>query len=223
MSIRDESEWERHESYGMLRFSRITGSSSRLFGSSINHGFSIEFQLFPGRVNRSHHENMYSRDGMKPIAVARMSPAQFATLLTSMEASEGVPVTITRVGGKAMEPPPFRDENAQTVAEFEERMDEVLGKINSVKDEVIKILDERKLPKGFKERVLSKIEDIMTEMRYNLPFVGEQFQRTVEKTVIEAKAEVDSFITAAIQKTGIAALRKKDRVMLPTIDIGDDD
>ena len=44
---------------------------------------------------------------------------------------------------------------------------------------------------------------------YNhLPFAIDMFGKQMEKTVLEAKAEVDAHVTDVIMKTGIEAVRK---------------
>ena len=47
----------------------------------------------------------------------------------------------------------------------------------------------------------------------NFSFFEEQFEEQLDKTVAEAKGEVDAFITNAVQKTGLEALQKEGKML----------
>ena len=58
----DEKHFE-HESYGMLAFSRITGNSGRLFGSSLpNQGTSIRLRIAQGMRRHALGQDWYSAE-----------------------------------------------------------------------------------------------------------------------------------------------------------------
>lgn len=81
-----------HPSYGTLVFSRRNGSSTPLFGSSIEHRDSIAITLYHADITKGLYcDSIYSN---KKIVEVEMSYSQFAEAITSMNMASGVPVTI---------------------------------------------------------------------------------------------------------------------------------
>jgi hypothetical protein len=96
-----------HPSYGHAAFTRVTGGIGRLYGSAItDHGSCVELKISTSELVRDRglsYEHYYARDR---IITVMFSEAQFATLITTMNVSEGAPCTINRREGKAVESPP---------------------------------------------------------------------------------------------------------------------
>lgn len=70
-----------HPSFGTLRFTKIYGGPTSLFGSSIEHSNTVELEIFHADVTRGLHQDTYF--GSKPILRAEMSYSQFAEAITS--------------------------------------------------------------------------------------------------------------------------------------------
>lgn len=83
-----------HPAYGMLSFSRRSGSKTPLFESSIEHRDTIAMTLTHGDVTRGLNTDWYHGNGI--IAEVEMSYSQFAEAITSMNMGSGVPVTVRR-------------------------------------------------------------------------------------------------------------------------------
>jgi hypothetical protein len=50
---------------------------------------------------------------------------------------------------------------------------------------------------------------IVQHIGSNMPFVGQQFQRQLNKSVVEAKSEVAAFFDHEINRLGVTALKEK--------------
>ena len=50
------------------------------------------------------------------------------------------------------------------------------------------------------------IEVTKSWLKSNIPYLAEQFAEQMDKTVTEAKAEVEAYVTQTIQRTGLDAL-----------------
>ena len=88
---------DKHESYGMLQFSRVSGGAKALFGSSIQHKDTIVMRLKEGEVSRELNSDYFF--GENEIVECEMSYSQFAEAITSMNMGTGVPVTIRYIQG----------------------------------------------------------------------------------------------------------------------------
>lgn len=193
-----EFEKETHPSYGMLRFTRVNGGSRNLFGSSIPHQNTIRLTLCKGNVERTLNTDFYSAGGQ--IAEVEMSYSQFAELIGSMNVGNGVPVTIKWLQGEGqIENCPYVDKRMLFEKEFKAKLDSTNETANQLVSEVKDLFNEKKsLTKKDKEEILAKLARISREINENSQFVYEQFNEQMDKTVSEAKGEVDAFVVNKI-------------------------
>jgi ElaB/YqjD/DUF883 family membrane-anchored ribosome-binding protein len=63
--------------------------------------------------------------------------------------------------------------------------------------------------KGDREAILGKLRMLMQNINSNMPFVQSQFNEAMDKTVTEAKAEVEGFVEGKIRALGIDALQSE--------------
>lgn len=197
----------KHPAMVTVSFTRQNWPGVSLFGSSVKNHTVIALKITPCYMNRS-----LSRDStlgsIQPIAEVLLSPMQFAELLTSMNVGSGVPGTLHYLNGEIYEPPEMPTKSEQFRNEISEVVNETLSALKSAQDKINSILEDDK-PIGKKGKVelrglLSRLERLA---KSTLPFIGEQFSKQMSKTVVEAKAEVDAFVTHAIQETGLKAIR----------------
>jgi hypothetical protein len=115
-----------------------------------------------------------------------LSPAQFAELLTTMNSGPGVPGTLEKV----------MKNRAQ---EFKDAL-----------SEVTKIVEEKKaLSKSDCKQIMGILSSMVMQFESNMPFYVGQFEEAAEKIAVQTKAEVDAFITHAVQSTGLETLRNQ--------------
>jgi predicted nucleic acid-binding Zn-ribbon protein len=138
-----------------------------------------------------------------------LSPAQFAELLTTLNVGGGVPGTLQSFDGKQIEQLEVTESESKRVREHYEKMLKV--KRAEVKEEIKAIeaeMDEKKtLTIDLKKRIKAVLESLTVQSEGSMPFYIDQFQEATERVVVQAKAEVDAFVTHAIQQTGLEQLR----------------
>jgi len=202
----DEKEFS-HESYGMVGFSRVQGSTGRIFGSSLPDQ-STFIRLRVTRGTRRHHlgRDWYHGDH-KTMVELDLSAAQFAELLTSMNMGSGIPCTLRFAEGRQMEKCPEEKLEAQQVRDdFKEKVAQVAQNMNDSRKKIDSILAKPNITKADRKEVESLLELIVQDVRSNMPFWLDQFQEATGKIITSAKAEIDSFMTHAVMTAGYKAL-----------------
>lgn len=213
-----------HPSYGMIRFSRRQGGDGKLFGSSVQHQHTVSVTITEGSVTRDLKCDWYA-DG-KRIVEVEMSPAQFAEALMSMN-TIGVPCTIRRridengnfVG---IDPCPLENKREQFQKEFEDDLKEIASILDGGSKEINEILDKKSINKGDRETIRSVIDKLKTELKANLPYVLTMFNEQMEKTVTEAKGEVEAFTEHKLRSVGLEKvleqLQQADQGLIQIVD-----
>lgn len=197
-----------HESYGLIGISRYTGGDDVLFGSSIKHRNGISLHISTAEHTRDlSHDWYYAR---KKLIEVNMSPSQFAELITTPNVGMGVPCTIRQFNGQGMENPPFEHRAETFRQEFQERVDKVADGGTLYMKEALDLLESKPtITKGDRETIKNALRMLMQEVRSNLPFVQKQFQEQMDKTVAEAKAEVEAFVEHKVRSLGLEAIKEQ--------------
>lgn len=203
---------EQHESYGVIGAHRIQGGDGKLFGSSIKHFNGIRISIKRAEKIRDLNEDRFF--GKEQLIEVELSPSQFSQFITSMNIGDGVPCTLRRVNGERMAECPEVNQRETFEKEFKQKIRDVTHKMDEIVEEVKETFEKKSLNKGDRIEILNKLHLLMQEIRLNLPFVQSQFNESMEKTVREAKGEVESFIAqrmnslaqSAIGENGASAL-----------------
>jgi len=197
-----------HESFGLLSFSRVQSNVAKhLFGSSIKHQNTIRMKINRAEENRG--LNRYWFYPKEQIVEIEMSYSQFTEAITSMNTS-GVPCTILYVDRQKMEDPPGQSQRELFEKEFEEKVHGVTNLLEDLKRMSSNILDK---PGGLKaaekESIKGLINKIVMEVRQNLPFIQNSYNKALDKTTMEAKSEIESFINHQVHTLGLEAFKKQ--------------
>lgn len=89
-------------------------------------------------------------------------------------------------------------------------MHEISTKLENLTKRAEEILEDRKAPtKTKKEEILNSIDLLKQEIYSNIPFMAEQFNKQMDKTVSEAKGEVEAFVDSKVHSLGIEGLKKE--------------
>lgn len=202
----DDTRYETHESYGMMRFSRTSGHAETLFGSSIQHSELINLSISPGSVKRDLNNDWYHADGASHIEV-EMSHSQFSEAITSMNMGSGVPVTIKRLNGKRVANPTFTNKRLQFAKEFETQMKDLKNAMTEFTENAKDVLTNKKtLSKADRADILRGIERLHNEIALNIPFIAEQYNEQLDKTTQEAKGEIEAFTASKLNQLGLTKL-----------------
>jgi len=197
---------ETHESYGLVGVSRRTGDPGPLFGSSIRHGNYVALTVRRAEKNRDLHRHWYF--GHESLIQVEMSNTQFAEMITSMNIGDGVPCTIRYIENKRMENPPETQQRQIFEDEFKADVQKVGGKISSAIENAKMLLSTKgTIKKADKQRIIGLLESVAQDINSNMPFVETQFNNAMDKSVHEAKGEIEGFIQNKITSLGIEAIR----------------
>ncbi|KKN59272.1 hypothetical protein LCGC14_0543710 [marine sediment metagenome] len=185
-----------HPSYGMISFSRGQGSDATLFGSSIKHHNTIRVTISHAERHMDNGtEHIFDR---ARIVEAIMSPTQFADAITGMNTS-GVPITLQWTAGKGhIDSPEFINKREGFEKEFTERVRGIKDKMS----ETIEKAKDKKAPRW----LVHDLEITKGWFESNIPYLAEQFDEQMDKSVTEAKAEIEAYVSAIIHQTGLQAL-----------------
>lgn len=205
-----------HPSYGILSLSRssIGGNGVALFGSSILHNDTIRLNISAGTLDRhSNQSRCYPKHGREDQYVeVEMSYSQFAEAITSLNMGGGVPVTVLAVKGQRMPPCPYEDKQQMLQNEFEALASEVTRDIYRQKEEIEQLLQNKKsLNSSDKSFILSALGNAAAKIDDHMPFIRQLFQEQMEKTVTEAKGEIESFLQNKMNSMALEALLKNQK------------
>ena len=195
-----------HPSFGTLRFSKIYGGPTSLFGSSIEHSNTVELEIFHADVTRGLHQDTYF--GSKPILRAEMSYSQFAEAITSFGNGTGIPITIrfTEKDGRIPRCD-FVSKRQQFVEEFEEERKSITeGSEQLLKDVESLFMSKKTFTKADKEDIIKKLQKLSQDLGCNMDFIASQFNEQMDKTVMEAKGEIEAFCQNKINSIANGAL-----------------
>lgn len=208
MAAFDDEVVDRHPSYAMAGFYRVSGDPGPLFGSTLarHHGFVV---LRIKRAARHHslgHDSFMGMPGGSLVEV-KLSNMQFAELLTQMNVGDGVPVTLSVFNGERVPGPDAITLEATKVREgFREKMRALARDVKQDRQEIQTLIEKKSLTKDDRETIKRKLEKIVREIGSNAPFMLEQFEEATGRVVTAAKAEVDAFVTHAVTTAGMKAL-----------------
>ena len=129
-----------------------------------------------------------------------MSQSQFAQAITSLNMGAGVPVTLRRLHDQYIEPCPFVDKREQFNNEFREDMNALTRKLTEATKHVEKLIEEKRtFNKADKDQILSALKSVTSQLASHYPYMYSMFNEQMDKTVTEAKAEIESHLQARME------------------------
>lgn len=195
-----------HPSYGTLLFNRACGGETALFGSSIKHRDTITMKLYHADITRGLSNDWIHGNNL--ITEIEMSYSQFAEAITSFGCESGVPCTIRYTEKDGIAPEcDFVSKREQFTGEFKEQTNKAMEKSKELIDEVAELFSSKKtLTKADKENILKKLNMLNSDIGSSIGFIADQFNEQMDKTVMEAKGEIESFCQNKINSIASASL-----------------
>ena len=192
---------ESHPSYGTIKFTRVHGASQVLFNSSVSHQYSIMVEISAASRYRSLSTDHIMDEGQ--ILTAYMTNAQFADAITGINQGGGTPITIKFVKGDTeMRPePPIENKREEFVKDHKDSLETTVTQLEE-------LIQHPRLPVAARR----KAERIKNGMINSMPFLADQFERQMERTITEAKAEIEAFALHREQSMGKAAVLDHDNI-----------
>jgi 16S rRNA G966 N2-methylase RsmD len=207
-------DYYKHPTFGIMSICRTSGGVSTLFGSSIKHNNTIRIEISHAELCRNlNRDVIFDREKIVEI---EMSPTQFADAITGLNIGCGIPVTIKWIGKSEGEnlihtEPPYQNKVEQFNDEFEVTMKDLAKRF----DTLIELANESHAQK----RLIREIELLKQSYAGHAPFITRQFSEQMEKTITEAKGEVEAFVTHAVQSYGLEAIRNQAPQIVETQNI----
>jgi hypothetical protein len=192
----------------MMGFFRTqsSGRGPRLFQSHTDNSTFIHLVIKQAEV--SHYLGRDRVHGKEVVVDVALSASQFAELLTTMNMGDGVPCTITNIGGKSIPNPPTSASVAAKVrSNFRKEVRTQMEGLESLQTEIASILSKPNILKTDKEKISSKMTELINLFSSHAPFMLDSFEEATEKVVSSGKAEFDAFLTHAINKAGLEAFK----------------
>ena len=213
----DEETREEHPTYGLVGFSRTSHGppGENLFGSSIQHMNTITLRIRRAEKHRDLNRDWYfARENLIEVS---MSPTQFAEAITCMNVGDGIPCTLKYVGGKDMGRCPEHNQRQVFCDEVKHSVNKAMEDAKALVCEANELLAKKNTTIGDKKRIAHLVQMLMQHIISDMPFVHRQFDEAMDKTVSEAKGEVEAFFLNKIHSLGLDALQDRLIDLLPGI------
>lgn len=206
------TEMHEHPSYGMIGISRTSGTSRRLFGSSLDgHYTTFRLRIVPGEWTHDLHEDRYYGRHL-PLIEVELSATQFLEAITAMNHGSGVPCTIRSFDGKQVEEPPaIQTEVERIKAGFGDALKDKLVEMKARRKDIEKATE--KLPVKAKEQIRVALDVMIAQLGSNMKFYMDQFDEAVVRREVAAKHEVETFASHVLQAAGLAALADRPELI----------
>jgi len=208
---------ELHPAQGIAQFSRASSNGGVLFGSQLEHHYTIYRLTISGglAIQREGEPETYLDEDVK-ISVD-FSADQFAHLITNMNVKPGTPCTIRRLNHKAVEPLPERPTNMSRIRDdFKKQLSRLIKELESSEQEMSSIVAEGKpLGKAKQRSILMLFRKFRQEIESNIPFTLDMFHEATVNTVNHAKQEVHSTMQLVLEQAGLQAVQ--NRLIAPTL------
>jgi hypothetical protein len=204
----ETEELETHPAYGQISVTRVQGHA-KLYGSAIeDHGTFICIKIKHSK--RRFHLLRYWFSSGRNIVEVHLSQAQYAEFLTTPNMGEGVPCTLSRLGGESVPgiAPSMKTEVERVVRGFVEDQAEIVDKLRAKVDHGLSLLRKSRIGKGDREHLRGVLEYVMREVEANRPFAVESFKEAAEKVVVAGKAEIEAFTMSAVMRLGLSSIRQ---------------
>jgi len=189
-----------HPSYGQISISRVTSTNSiPFYGSQLKHSGYVELEIKHSRLYRSLHEDKFY-DGESIVRV-RMTAMQFSQMITSLNIGGGTPVTLTRLNGKMVEDPPFRDEREEIKKDVHKKAKKAVTDLTVALQRLQELSEPNsKVSKVDLREITTLFRRGVMEVEENIPFIVEQFEEAVDVMVADGRADIEAHLADAIAR-----------------------
>lgn len=190
----------RHPAFAQIGASRVSGHTN-LYDSDFDHNAFMTVTISRSQLRRNLANDWHSaREELIHVA---MSEAQWATFVSSPNVGSGVPCTLQHIGREQV--PGLPSPQART-DQFRGEVDAAMTKALAALQKLANELDGSGLPKGKAAALRELVSAAHGAIRGTVPFVAEQFDEHMEKTVERAKAEIHGYMTGALMRSGMDAI-----------------
>lgn len=206
--MKDDRIREDHPSFGMINWSRISsgGAGTELFGSDLRHSQMISLTISTGHRTRHLSQDWYHDDSV--VAQVYMSTAQFSEFITTPNAAS-VPCTFIHradIEGMVEDYPGHPGAEELSRDGFKKDVRATMQQAQDLADKATVTLKGGNLKASDRKELLHDIQQLMQQVKSNLPFIADQFSEAMDKTVTDGKQELEAFASETVRRHGLAAL-----------------
>lgn len=209
-----------HSGYGVMTITRQqVNPPTALFGSSIKHGNVINVTISHADLKRGINHDWYHANGR--ICEIELSLSQFADMITSIGNGDGVPCTIHFTERDGYIPRiDYESKIEQHRGEFKDQLSDVKSSIKNVYDIAEELFSSKKtLNKADKQKILDALAKANRDIGCNAEYALDCFNEQMEKSVTEARGEIEAFMQNQIQNIAMKAIATNvDENGLPDFD-----
>lgn len=197
---------ENHPAYTCIRANRVSGAAN-LYGSDFNHHHYISVTISRSEKHR-HLANDWYHDKDELITV-NMSESQWAHFISSLNVGSGSPCTMSRLQGQPNygiipEIPKPKSLTDQFSKEIKKSLED---DIDALRKMAASLTGEKPMGKKEQAELAKKISHMAGSIAESVGFVADQFDEHVEKTVDNAKSEINAYALRQVVETGIKVLQ----------------
>lgn len=205
----DEHSYE-HPAFAQIQANRVQGTTT-LYDSDFIHDRYISIRIHRSQLNRNLARDWHF--AREQYVEVKLSEAQWATFVSSLNTGGGVPCTLYYLAGKEIPELPYRNERAAIEGDLKEKLDkmqrEMAAAILAVEGELGTSVSQKK-----KDAVLSRLRQVQRTVGDSLPFMAKSFDEHMEKTIERAKTEVHGYVNSVIARAGLDAIAAGGQVPL---------
>ncbi len=199
---------EYHPSFGQIYIGRESSRNTHLYGSSIPHSQVVTLEIKHSVKHTSHHNENYHAYSAPIIKIA-LSEAQFAQLITSFNMGDGVPCTLRSIRGEHIPASEEQNQSKKVHSDLKNQFKKFSVKVEEGTEKVNEILNKKGTINKSERVKISKIhESLIQDIKSNLPFLHQCMMESYDKTISQAKTEIDAFHKQSLMKMGLEQLQK---------------
>jgi hypothetical protein len=204
---------EDHPSYGMIGISRFTCTPPmNLFGSSVKHHAAISLRINKAHKRRSLSADRYFTDDT--LVEITLSAAQFAEMVATPNVGDGIPCTLDYLNPKMstlavgkISPCPEENERQMVHDDFKREMRNLADGLKDLVAQAAALHEKPSVTKGDREAFVKLADTLKCKIENSLPFIHAQFTEATERTVADAKANLEAFVGNLSRSLGDSQLK----------------
>lgn len=204
-----------HPAFGLVSINRNRSTGKRLYASDLTHHEVITLTF--------HESEQLEQDGLvrhrlsgsrrkSPLLEVSLSPAQWATMISSFGMGDGVPCTINSLIRGEYERLPEIGFNESTRERYERQIRESserqLEKINEKLAALGELVAKGKAGKRELESVYNDLAGAIKNLPGNLSYSTQLIQESMDKIVASGKAELEATAIGVATRLGVSELNR---------------
>lgn len=207
---------------GMIGVSRVQQGSRKLFGSDVETNDAILLTI--KRAEKCRELNRTWVHGTEKITEVLLTPYQFAEMITLMNYGDGVPCTIKFTQNDGwIDFKPEEDKFKLILDERKESLNERFKELDDVIKKLSSLVETNKMPKTIGREILdalSRLNGWIDGEGRN--FINNQAKLEIEKMVVEAKQNIQSYIDYKVTQTGLNTIKEFSQNLVSDLDKGNE-